>query len=171
MKTGATDVGQNHIDFVNLGIADLKRKIKEFFKINYENFDDFGNSLGHSFMLKHRFFRCPSTYYSNWYSLTKRPKHGRKILNENEKRILTIEVAVAICILSRETISKTEYVNKIIAMVESSVGFQLDSKKAQCTLMLEVLFRYIEQYNLKDWHTENNNVHNLTYKFLAMLNS
>lgn len=153
-----------------LNEPNLRRKVKRFFERYYEDFDTFGYSLKRNFMSENKFFKCPTAYYSNWCCLTNRPRNGKAVLNEQEKVLLVIEVAVAISSSSIENISKTEYINEIVSKVNDSIGFQLKSKKGQCILVADVLFRYIEQYELEGWKTENN-ILDLSKKFMVMLNN
>lgn len=149
-----------------------REKVKAFLRQNYLNFEDFGNSLEHCFMINSQFKTSSQFYYNSWYDLTSTNRNKRKTLNELQKVTLIIEVAVAICNSSRESFTKAkdlkEFVKEIANEVEKNISFSLTSKYAQCALVLDVWFKYIKQFELEGWETKDDFL-DLRNKFLVMI--
>ena len=147
-----------------------RKKVNAFLGANYKEFDEFAYSLG--MIKKSPYIKINDSRYDSWERLECSHYGGthlrwEKLFGEDTKRELIVEVCVSICEIDASKVDEYDFRKELASKLKTKFPV-LTAPNAQGSLILAVLFYYIEQYKLKDWETKKTFL-GLREKFMQMI--
>lgn len=148
----------------------FRKKVNAFIDANYKEFDEFAYSLGRIIESPYIYIRL--SRYNTWERLAcshygGAHRHNEKLFGEDTKRELIKEVCVSLCEIDASKVDEYDFRKELASKLKTKFPV-LTAPNAQGSLILAVLFYYIEQYKLKDWETKKTFL-GLREKFIQMI--